>query len=966
MVSGRESPRRQYMSEPGSPSKQPQAPRALPEVLGESVGLTNLRAQVAHLLGRQGHGRSLPTLLIQGETGTGKGLLARAIHQASIRTTRPFVDIDCASIPETLLEAELFGVERGAFTDARETKLGLFQTASGGTIFLDEVGLLPRSLQGKLLKVVEERGVRRLGSTHTEVVDLWVLAATNVDLKAATRDGSFRQDLYHRLAAVTLMIPPLRARDGDILLLAEHFLARACTEYRLPPKVLVPDAQAAMLAYAWPGNVRELANMLERVVLLSGEDTVISAELLALPAAPAAAPMRSAQREPPRHRSLVEGFERDRLLEALKGARGNITAAAARLGLPRNTLRYRMDKLGISAEEPGETPLRPRKSLAKIGASSPASDLPVRPATSTGREETRVVSLLRAEVREADGQPGQSDRVLEFIAAKVQSFGGRVEAVKGSLLMATFGVYPCEEPVSRAAHTAISVSKVGTRPAAVGWKPGTVQIAIHASEASVRCFKGSFVMDEKHRQHAEGVLQAILSSAEPEAMLVSQSAAPLLRDHFDLEPVTVATSDAGSAFHLVGHHWPDRDPKQHPPNPFVGRQHELELLERLFAQAEAGRGQVVGIVGEPGAGKSRLLHEFRQRLADRRFAYHAVKCLPYGRGTADLIAVEVLKQAWGIADGDVSAVIVEKVRHALESVGMDPDRWAPDLLTLFRISVGGEQLEGLSRRELKVRVFDALRRVAVEKSRREPLIIAVDDVQWFGHTPREFLGYLVENLPSARILLLTTYRPDYQPPWVRKSYLTQLTLPPLSSANSLAILRTFIPGGRSADRLVSAILEKAEGNPFFLEELARSAVAGDSELDLPVPEAVRALLVARMGRLGDDARRLLHVASVIGRRVPARLLELFCEEPVRIEERIAECKRLEFLDEEIVEGEPVYVFKHALVREVAYHSLTLIDRRALHAAAGRALESLHSDRLQELRDLLAQHYAKSKDRFEDA
>src|SRR2546425_6784432 len=233
------------MVDSDGPFKRPQAQRVLPDLIGESAGVTNLRAQVAHLLSRQGHGGRLPTLLIMGESGTGKGLLARAIHRASIRASRPFVDIDCAAIPETLLEAELFGVERGAFTDARQTRLGLFQTASGGTLLLDEVGLLPRSLQGKLLKVVEERGVRRLGSVHTEVVDLWGLAATNIDLKAAAREGSFRQDLYQRLAAVTLMIPPLRARDGDILLLAEHFLARACTEYRLPPKALAPDAQAA-------------------------------------------------------------------------------------------------------------------------------------------------------------------------------------------------------------------------------------------------------------------------------------------------------------------------------------------------------------------------------------------------------------------------------------------------------------------------------------------------------------------------------------------------------------------------------------------------------------------------------------------------------------------------------------------------------------------------------------------------
>jgi transcriptional regulator with PAS, ATPase and Fis domain len=333
-----------------NPFKQPAVPRILPEVLGESVGITNLRAQVAHLLSRQGHGRTLPILLLLGETGTGKGLLARAIHRASIRAVQPFVDVDCAAIPETLLEVELFGVERGAFTDARESKPGLFQTARGGTLLLDEVGLLPKMLQGKLLKVVEERAVRRLGSTQVEVVDVWVLAATNVDLGAAARHGSFREDLYHRLAAVTLLLPPLRARHGDIPLLADHFLARACAEYRLPSKTLAPDARAAMMAYQWPGNVRELANMLERVVLMSGDDTVISGQLLALPSAKVGPQMRPAAPKAPCLRSRVDAFEREHLLEALRSADGNITVAAARLGLPRNTLRYRMVKLGIGRD----------------------------------------------------------------------------------------------------------------------------------------------------------------------------------------------------------------------------------------------------------------------------------------------------------------------------------------------------------------------------------------------------------------------------------------------------------------------------------------------------------------------------------------------------------------------------------------------------------------------------------------
>jgi len=162
----------------------------LKDLIGESPGMVLLRQQITHLLGRQSPSRRLPTLLIQGETGTGKGLLARAAHNTSSRSSQPFIDADCVAIPETLLEAELFGFERGAFTDAKQAKLGLFQAANGGTMFLDEVGLLPRAFQAKLLKVVEERGVRRLGSTHVDVLDLWVIAATNVDLGAATRDGN--------------------------------------------------------------------------------------------------------------------------------------------------------------------------------------------------------------------------------------------------------------------------------------------------------------------------------------------------------------------------------------------------------------------------------------------------------------------------------------------------------------------------------------------------------------------------------------------------------------------------------------------------------------------------------------------------------------------------------------------------------------------------------------------------------
>ena len=212
--------------------------KALSDLLGDSPGIRAVRDKVARLLERPAESRRLPPILIQGETGTGKGLLARMIHRSGPRPDGPFVDVNCPAIPETLLEAEMFGFERGAFTDARRSKPGLFQAAHRGTIFLDEVGLLPEALQAKLLKVLEDRTVRRLGATRDEAVDVWIVTATNEDLRVAIRERRFREDLYHRLAVLTVALPPLRERGSDIVSLAEHFLARVCTDYGVAPKSL--------------------------------------------------------------------------------------------------------------------------------------------------------------------------------------------------------------------------------------------------------------------------------------------------------------------------------------------------------------------------------------------------------------------------------------------------------------------------------------------------------------------------------------------------------------------------------------------------------------------------------------------------------------------------------------------------------------------------------------------------------
>ncbi len=239
----------------------------LAELIGRSAGLDTVRAQIERLV-RISDSVRVPPVLLLGETGTGKGMVAGLLHRAGHRAAGPFIDVNCAAIPETLLEAELFGFERGAFTDARAAKPGLFQAAQHGTLFLDELGELPDALQVKLLTAIESRQVRRLGSTRAETVDAWIIAATSTDLSAAMRGGRFRRELYHRLSTVVLELPPLRARGGDVLELAERFLARAAAEHGIPVKRLAEDARTALLGHSWPGNVRELANVLERVMLL--------------------------------------------------------------------------------------------------------------------------------------------------------------------------------------------------------------------------------------------------------------------------------------------------------------------------------------------------------------------------------------------------------------------------------------------------------------------------------------------------------------------------------------------------------------------------------------------------------------------------------------------------------------------------------------------------------------------------
>ena len=302
-------------------------------IIGGSAAMQEIFATVSRVAGTRA------TVLLAGESGVGKDMIARAIHHHSPRRDRPFVKINCTAIPENLMESELFGYEKGAFTGANTSKPGKFEQADTGTVFLDEIGDVPASIQVKLLRVLQDREFERLGSNKTMHTDVRVVAATNVDLRAALEQGTFREDLYYRLNVVPINIPPLRERKEDIPYLVQHFAKKYNGE-------ISEGAMERFMSYHWPGNVRELENVVERSILLAPGSRVEAGDVKIDTAIARSRPAAAGDHFLPEGVTLDE-YEQSIIREALKRANGNKSQAARLLGLTRNALRYRLDQMGV-------------------------------------------------------------------------------------------------------------------------------------------------------------------------------------------------------------------------------------------------------------------------------------------------------------------------------------------------------------------------------------------------------------------------------------------------------------------------------------------------------------------------------------------------------------------------------------------------------------------------------------------
>jgi formate hydrogenlyase transcriptional activator len=325
------------------PVDQDRTPRRFEQIIGNSPALESVLEQVEQVAPTDS------TVLIQGETGTGKELIARAIHNLSVRCGRPFIKLNCAAIPFDLLESELFGHERGAFTGAIAQKVGRFELADKGTLFLDEVGDIPPGLQPKLLRVLQEQEFERLGSTRTHQVDVRLVAATNRNLVDMVKRNEFRSDLYYRLNVFPVPLPPLRGRREDIPALVEHFVAIYAFRMGKQIEHISPETMSALTSYQWPGNIRELQNFIERSVI------VTSGNILQSPLAS----LTNAAEVQSVGAITMEDAERDHIRKALEQTRWVVAGpngAAARLGIKRSTLYFRMQKLGISRANKDSVP----------------------------------------------------------------------------------------------------------------------------------------------------------------------------------------------------------------------------------------------------------------------------------------------------------------------------------------------------------------------------------------------------------------------------------------------------------------------------------------------------------------------------------------------------------------------------------------------------------------------------------
>lgn len=559
--------------------------------------------------------------------------------------------------------------------------------------------------------------------------------------------------------------------------------------------------------------------------------------------------------------------------------------------------------------------------------------------------------------------------LYEVVQRVVSQYGGMLQSIAHERFLAVFGA-----PMAQEEHAWQAIMAALEIQRQVALLPESV---LPAAEALQVCFGlhtglvvvGGFGTTPETVPTVVGEIVAIATAlqeyAEPGAIVCSEATARLVQGIMQMQAVGTVTvpgqATAISIYHILGRAR-DRTPRaqqvERALHPFVGRTQELATLQALWTQAQAGRGHVVGLVGEPGIGKSRLLHEFRQRLQEQRALYLAGRCFSYGQMVPYFSMIDLLRQNCGMTDTDPPATLSAKIYRGLKEIGMEPAEWAPYLLHLLGLAAETEATASLTPQILKGRIMETFLHMWLHSGQRAPVLLMLEDLHWIDTSSEECLAALVERLMAMPALLLVTYRPGYRLPWLDRSYVTQLALSRLTAADSLQMVQTALHTAQVPAPLTRQLLQKADGNPFFLEELVQTVVEQDSQATLlTAPDTVQAVLVARIDRLPPQAKGLLQAAAVVGRDIWVSLLQALVPLPeAEFHESLRHLQHVELLHETAFFPEPIYTFHHPLTQEVTYQSLLATTRQQLHAQTAQLLTERFPHLVEQQPELLAHHY----------
>jgi class 3 adenylate cyclase/tetratricopeptide (TPR) repeat protein len=576
------------------------------------------------------------------------------------------------------------------------------------------------------------------------------------------------------------------------------------------------------------------------------------------------------------------------------------------------------------------------------------------------------------------------DGCFKILMDEIHKYEGTINQFTGDGIMALFGAPVAhEDHAQRACYAALSIQKALEeyreklqRDKDIDFK---MRIGLNAGPVIVGSIGDDLRMDYTAVGDTTNLAARMESMAKPGTIIASRDTYRLVRDFFEFESLgkveikgkeevqevyeLIKISDVETRIEAAAAKGLTK---------FVGRKREAEALKEAFEKAQSGSGQVVGMVGEAGVGKSRLLLELRNKLPKAEYTYLEGRCLHYGGSMPYLPILDILRSYFDIKEGDREFIIKKKMEEKILQLDEELKSVFPPFQNILSLKVEDGAYLKVEPVEKKLRTFEAIRDLLIRESQNKPLVIAVEDLHWIDKTSEEFLDYLIGWLANVKILLIILYRPEYAHQWGSKSYYSKIGVDQLSTKTSAELVQAILEGGEAIPELKELIISRSGGNPLFVEELTQNLLENGSierkdhqyiltrnASEIEVPDTIQGIIAARIDRVEESLKRIMQMASVIGREFAFRILQTIMGMREELKSHLLNLQGLEFISEKQLFPELEYIFKHAMTQEVAYNSLLLKRRKEIHEKIGTAIEALYRDSLEEYYELLAYHYNRS-------